>query len=271
MSLAVAESLDRPIYEDPRELRHAIRKGDFATFTAMQAPGYVQANMCILPQDYADEFLLFCQRNPAPCPLLAMSDPGDPRLPELAEDLDLRTDLPAYRVFRDGEQVGDVTDISDLWQDDFVAFALGCSLSFEEPLVEAGVPLRHWETGEDVPTFLSSIECRPAGRFKGRMVVSMRPLKPADAIRAVQITTRLPKVHGAPVHIGIPEAIGIDDIHTSWQCGPSDVREGELPVFWACGITPQVAVAEAKPPICITHKPAHMLVTDVKNASLALL
>jgi uncharacterized protein YcsI (UPF0317 family) len=270
--MSIAEKLDEvPIYDDPRELRRAARAGAFATYTIGQALGYVQANLCILPKDYAFEFLSFCQRNPKPCPLLAMSEPGDPRLPTLGEDLDLRTDAPMYRVFRDGKQAGDVADIRELWQDDFVGFALGCSLSFEEPLLEAGLPLRHVDARADVPIYLTNIDCVPAGRFAGKLVVSMRPFKPADAIRAVQITSRLPNVHGAPVHIGLPEAIGIDDINQAWQCGTPDIRAGELPVFWACGVTPQVVVEQAKPPICITHKPAHMLVTDVRNATLAML
>ncbi len=271
MSLAATDVQPPPIYPDPAELRRAARTGEFTTYTIGQVPGFVHANLCILPEAYAFEFLSFCQRNPKPCPLLAMSAPGDPRLPVLGADLDLRTDAPQYRVFRDGEFVEDVTDIQDLWQDDFVGFALGCSLSFEEPLIEAGLPLRHVDARADVPIYLTSIDCAPAGRFTGKMVVSMRPFKPADAIRAIQITSRLPNVHGAPVHIGLPEAIGIDDVTVAWQCGTPDVREGELPVFWACGVTPQVVVEAAKPPICITHRPSHMLVTDVRNAALSIL
>jgi uncharacterized protein YcsI (UPF0317 family) len=267
--MSLAENLLPPVHDDPRELRRASRAGRFATYTIGQAMGHVQANLCILPKDYAFEFLNFCQLNPQPCPLLAMSAPGDPRLPTLGADLDLRTDAPMYRVFRDGEAVEDVPDIMDLWQDDFVGFALGCSLSFEEALMEAGLPLRHVDRRDDVPIYLTDIDCKPSGRFAGKLVVSMRPFVPADAIRAVQITSRFPRVHGAPVHIGLPEAIGISDIHQEWQGGKPDIREGEIPVFWACGVTPQVVVKAAKPPICITHKPAHMLVTDLKNASLA--
>ena len=271
MSIAAQEMDQVPIYADPSELRRAARTGAFNTYTVGQAPGFVHANLCILPKDYAFEFLSFCQRNPRPCPLLAMSEPGDPRLPALGEDLDLRTDAPQYRVFRDGQADGDVTDIRDLWQDDFVGFALGCSLSFEEPLIDAGLPLRHVPARADVPIYLTNIDCEPAGRFAGKMVVSMRPFTPADAIRAIQITSRLPNVHGAPVHIGLPEAIGIDDINEAWQCGTPDVREGEIPLFWACGVTPQVVVEQAKPPICITHRPSHMLVTDLRNAALSIL
>ena len=256
---------------DPREARRAIRAGLHADHTAGIAPGYVQGNLCILPKDWADEFLLFCQRNPKPCPLLALSDPGDPRLPRLADDLDIRTDVPGYRVFRDGAFVEERTDIRDLWRDDFVAFVLGCSFSFEEALVEAGVKLKHIARGASVSMYRTGIDCAPAGRFRGKLVVSMRPLTPKDAIRAIQITSRFPDVHGAPVHIGKPELIGIDLTQPYLGIGVTDVAEDELPVFWACGVTPQSVVAEAKPPICITHVPGRMLVTDLRNAALAAL
>ena len=255
---------------DPREVRRRIRAGDYRGHTGALAKGYVQANLAILPEDYADEFLRFCQRNPKPCPLLAVSEPSDPRLPELAEDLDIRTDLSSYRVFRDGEYDGDVVSIEDLWREDFVVFALGCSFSFEEPLVDAGLRLRHWEDGSVCPMYLTDIDCAPAGRFRGKMVVSMRPFSPADAVKAVQITSRYPRVHGAPVHLGMPELIGIDDIGRAWQGDDPVLAPDEMPVFWACGVTPQVAVRSARPPLAITHTPAHMLVTDRRNASLAV-
>ena len=255
---------------DPREVRRHIRTGDYRGHTGALAKGYVQANLAILPEDYADEFLRFCHRNPKPCPLLAVSEPGDPRLPELAQDLDIRTDLSSYRVFRDGEYDGDVVSIEDLWRDDFVVFALGCSFSFEEPLVDAGLRLRHWEDGSVCPMFLTDIDCAPAGRFSGKMVVSMRPFTPADAIKAVQITSRYPRVHGAPVHLGMPELIGIEDIGRAWQGDDPRLAPDQMPVFWACGVTPQVAVRSAHPPLAITHTPAHMLVTDRRNASLAV-
>lgn len=256
--------------QDPQEVRRAIRRGDHSGHTGSLAPGFVQANLAILPIAYADEFALFCQRNPKPCPLLGMSDPGSPHLPELADDLDIRTDVSSYRVFRDGEMVEDVTDISALWRDDFVVFALGCSFSFEQPMIDAGLHLRHWHDASIVPMYLSNIECAPAGRFKGKMVVSMRPFTPADVVKAVQITSRYPRVHGAPVHIGLPELIGIEDINRAWQGDNPQLLSDQLPVFWACGVTPQSVVRDARPPICITHTPAHMLVTDVRNASLAV-
>jgi len=255
---------------DPRAVRRAVRSGRHRGHTAGLAPGYVQGNLCILPRAWAQDFLVFCQRNPKPCPLLAMSEPGEPRLPALGEDLDIRTDVPGYRVFRDGEPAGDVADLSALWRDDLVAFVLGCSFSFEEALLEAGLPLRHIAEGRNVPMYRTSIDTAPAGPFRGKLVVSMRPFTPEHAIRAIQVTSRFPGVHGAPVHIGLPEKIGIEDLSKPWVGDATEVREGELPLFWACGVTPQSVVREARPPLCITHQPGHMIVTDLRNASLAL-
>ncbi len=255
---------------DPRAARRVIRAGRHTGHTAGAAPGYVQGNLCVLPRDWADDFFVYCQRNPKPCPVLGVSDPGDPRLPRLAEDLDIRTDVPSYRIFRDGEFVDDVTDISDLWQDDMVAFVLGCSFSFEDALLEAGVPLRHIAEGKGVPMYLTNIETAPAGPFGGGLVVSMRPFTAANAIRAVQITSRFPNVHGAPVHLGRPDLIGIEDIMQPWVGDPTEVQDDEMPVFWACGVTPQAAVRRARPPLCITHTPGHMVLTDIRNASLSI-
>ena len=254
---------------EPREIRRAIRQGSFRRHTAGVAPGYVQGNVCILPREYAEEFRFFCERNPKPCPLLAMSQPGDPRLPQLGEDIDIRTDVPRYRVFRDGVLVEEVTDLRDLWRNDLVTFVLGCSFSFEEALLAAGLPLRYVAEGRNVSMYRTSIDCAPAGRFRGKLVVSMRPFKPADAIRAIEITSRYPRAHGAPVHIGRPDLIGIGDLAKPWAGDPTQVRDDELPVFWACGITPQSVVLDAKPSLCITHAPGHMLVTDLENAALA--
>src|SRR3954454_10157142 len=255
---------------DPRAIRRAIREGKFRRHTAGVAPGYVQGNVCILPREYADEFREFCELNPKPCPLLAMSAPGDPRLRELGEDLDIRTDVPRYRVFRDGVLTEEVTDLRDLWRPDLVTFVLGCSFSFEEALTAEGLRLRYVEQGTNVPMFRTNVDCAPAGRFRGKLVVSMRPFKPADAIRAVEITSRYPRVHGSPVHLGKPELIGIDDIGKPWAGDPTEVLADELPVFWACGITPQSVVLDAKPSLCITHSPGHMLVTDLRNDDLQM-
>jgi uncharacterized protein YcsI (UPF0317 family) len=251
--------------------RSRIRTGDFAGPTAGLAPGNVQANLVILPKALAHDFLRFAQANPKPCPVLAVSEPGDPRLPALGEDLDIRTDLPKYRVWRRGELVEEPTELHHVWRDDLVSFALGCSFSFEEALVEEGIELRHMTCGSNVPMYRTNIRCLPAGPFSGPLVVSMRPLRPADAIRAIQITSRFPSVHGAPVHIGLPEAIGIENLARPDYGDSVPVGTDELPVFWACGVTPQAVVAEAKPDFCITHAPGSMLVTDLLNAKLASL
>ena len=253
-----------------KEARLLIRTGQHKGHTAGLAHGYVQGNLCILPADYAAEFAAYCQRNPKPCPLIGMSAPGDPHLPTLADDLDIRTDLPCYRVYRDGKLVDEPTEIRAIWRSDLVTFVLGCSFSFEQALLEAGIPLRHIERGDNVAMYKTNIDTVPAGRFEGKMVVSMRPLTPANAIRAVQITSRFPNVHGAPVHIGFPELLGIDDLEQPYVGDPPYMHEGELPVFWACGVTPQVAVEHARPPLCVTHKPGAMVITDLLNASLSI-
>lgn len=255
--------------KDPREVRLAVRSGRYRRNTAGVAPGHVQGNVCILPREYAEEFRLFCERNPKPCPLLAMSEPGDPALPALGHDVDIRTDVPRYRVFRDGRLAAEVDDLRALWRDDLVTFVLGCSFSFEQALTEAGLRLRYVDEGKNVPMFRTSVDTAPAGRFRGKLVVSMRPFKPGDAIRAIEITSRYPRVHGSPVHIGRPDLIGIDDLSRPWVGDPTEVRDDELPLFWACGVTPQSVVLDAKPSLCITHAPGHMLVTDLENSSLA--
>jgi len=253
----------------PGEVRHAIRAGKHRGHTAGLARGYVQGNVCILPREYADDFRLFCERNPKPCPLLAESRPGEAHLPALGEDLDIRTDVPRYRVFRNGVLEDEVTALHNLWREDLVSFVLGCSFSFEEALIAAGLRLRYVEEGRNVPMYRTSIETVPAARFRGKLVVSMRPFKPADAIRAIEITSRYPRVHGAPVHIGRPELIGIKNLRQPWAGDATEVLEDELPLYWACGITPQSVVLDARPSLCITHAPGHMLVTDLTNASLA--
>jgi uncharacterized protein YcsI (UPF0317 family) len=254
--------------DSPAEARAIIRSGEYTSHTAGIAPEYVQGNVCILPAELALEFAAFCQRNPKPCPLIGMGAPGDPSLPDLG-DIDIRTDVPRYRVFRDGKLVDEPTDIGKYWSGDLVAFVLGCSFSFEQPLLQAGLRLRHIERDRTVPMYRTTMDCVPAGRFKGGMVVSMRSFKPADAIRAIQITSRFPAVHGAPVHIGLPEAIGIRDLERPDWGDPPEMPAGELPLFWACGVTPQVAIESARPSICITHKPGAMLITDRKNVALA--
>ena len=254
-----------------RDVRLRARSGCLDGQTSGLAQGYVQGNVVILERTLAADFQTFCQRNPKPCPLLAMTEPGQPGLPELGADIDIRTDVPRYRIWRRGELVAEVSEITGLWRSDLVAFVLGCSFSFEEALIESGLELRHLTHRCNVPMFRTSIETAPAGPFRGPMVVSMRPFRPADAIRAIQVTSRFPAVHGAPVHIGLPQAIGIDDLARPDYGDPVPVGNDELPVFWGCGVTPQAVVAAIKPELCITHAPGCMLVTDRLNSSLAVL
>ncbi len=257
--------------QDGLGARLAIRAGAHRRPTAGLAPGHVQGNLAILPERLAADFLRFCQLNPKPCPLIGTSAPGDPRVPELGEDLDIRTDLPRYRVWRNGELVAEPENITEFWRDDLVSFIIGCSFSFEEALMAEGIELRHIARGCNVPMYRTSVPTHAAGPFHGPLVVSMRPLKPADAIRAVQITTRFPSVHGAPVHIGKPELIGIRDVMKPDYGDAVEVRDDELPVFWACGVTPQSVIATVKPDFCITHYPGSMLVTDRRNTEFAIM
>ncbi len=265
-----ADSPKSLVYSEPAALRAAIRAGKFDAHTSGQCPGYAQANLAVLPRDYAAEFLRFCQLNPKPCPILGISEPGDPRIPALGADVDISTDIGGYFVFKDGEMTGEAPNLKGVWRDDMVAFAIGCSFSFEEALVEGGIRLRHIDQGRNVAMYRTNIATQGAGRFGGPTVVSMRPMKPVDAIRAIQITSRFPNVHGAPIHFGDPAAIGIADIGKPDFGDAVEIRKGEVPVFWACGVTPQSAIRAAKPPLSFTHKPGCMLVTDLRNSQLAV-
>jgi uncharacterized protein YcsI (UPF0317 family) len=271
MAIAQHRSATVGDVSSPAAVRRAIRNGEITGHTAGLAPGHVQGNLAILPKDLAADFLRFCTLNPKPCPIIGLSDPGVPVIPSLGADLDIRTDLPRYRIWKDGELEDEPTDIRAHWRDDLVAFVIGCSFSFEEALIQDGIPMRHIACNTTVPMWRTSIACAPAGRFAGPMVVSMRPMKPADAIRAVQITSRFPAVHGAPVHIGLPELIGIRDVARPDYGDPVEVKADELPVFWACGVTPQSVIAAAKVPFAITHAPGCMLVTDLTNSRIAAL
>jgi uncharacterized protein YcsI (UPF0317 family) len=251
--------------------RRAVRDGSHRGPTSGLAPGFVQGNLAILPQALAADFLRFCQLNPKPCPLIGTSAPGDWRVPELGQDLDIRTDIPRYRVWRNGELVAEPDEIRDFWRDDRVTFVIGCSFSFEEALMADGIEIRHITQRCNVPMYRTSVATQASGPFHGPLVVSMRPMKPADAIRAVQITSRFPAVHGAPVHIGKPEMIGISDIMKPDYGNAVPVGDDELPVFWACGVTPQSVIATVKPEFCITHYPGSMLVTDRKNTEFAIM
>lgn len=256
----------------PSQLRAQIRSGQHQGHTSGWCNGYVQCNVAILPKAWADEFLQFCQLNQKPCPVVAMAaNPGDTHIPEIGPDFDIRSDVPKYRIWRNGELVEEVSDISDVWQDDLVTFLLGCSFSFEEALLADGLEVRNISEGGNVPMYNTNIPCKPAGRFHGNTVVSMRPFKPADAIRMIQICSRFPSVHGAPIHFGDPAAIGIDDINRTDYGDAVSIKEGEVPVFTACGVTPQAAIAAAKPEFCITHSPGCMVVSDIPNSKLAIM
>lgn len=252
----------------PQEVRRLIREGKITGPTAGMCAGYAQANLVILPKREAYDFLLFAQRNPKPCPILEVSDVGSRELRYTAADCDIAKDFPKYRVYERGELMAECTDVVDIWREDFVSFIIGCSFSFEADLLAAGLPVRHIEEGCNVPMYLTNIACRPAGMFVGNMVVSMRPMKPDEVSKAVQITAAMPQVHGAPVHIGEPSQLGIADIAKPDFGDAVTIYPGEVPVFWPCGVTPQAVVMASKPEIVITHSPGHMLVLDVKNSDL---
>jgi uncharacterized protein YcsI (UPF0317 family) len=254
---------------EPREVRQQIREGTWRRPTAGLAPGFVQANLVILPRDLAFDFLLFAQRNPKPCPVIEVTDVGSPEPKLSAPGADLRTDVPRYCVYREGALAGEVTDLRSVWQDDFVSFLLGCSFTFESALLQAGVPVRHIEEGRNVPMFITNIPCAPAGVFRGPLVVTMRPIPAPLVARAVQISGRYPGVHGAPVHLGDPADIGIQDLGAPDFGDAVTIRPGEVPVFWACGVTPQAVAMQAKPPLMLTHAPGHMFITDLRNEALA--
>ena len=252
----------------PAEVRRLIREGVITGQTSGMCEGRVQANLVILPKDLAYDFLLFCQRNPRPCPLLEVSDEGSRGLKIIAKDVDIATDIPKYRLYKNGELSGEYPDVREFWRPDFVSFLIGCSFSFETELLAADIPVRHIEEGKNVPMYDTDIPCESAGIFHGNMVVSMRPIPYDLAPKAALITGAMPKVHGAPIHIGAPEVIGIKDLSRPDYGDAVTIRDGEVPVFWPCGVTPQNAVMRSKPPVAITHAPGHMLIADVKNSSL---
>lgn len=249
----------------PRELRRLCRNGEFTGATSGIAQGYVQANMMILPREHAFDFLLFCQRNPKPCPLVEVLEPGQ-FSPHCAPGADLRTDLPGYRIYENGILMQEVNDITAFCGNDFVSFLIGCSFSFESALIAGGIPLRHVELGRNVAMYKTNIPCLPAGRFQGNLVVSMRPVKSGDVARAIEISGKFPQVHGAPVHVGHPHLIGIDDLSTPDFGDAVDILPDELPLFWACGVTPQYVAELSRIPFCISHSPGKMLITDLTNA-----
>jgi uncharacterized protein YcsI (UPF0317 family) len=249
-------------------VRLKARSGELTGPTAGLALGFVQANLVVVPKELAFDFLLFCQRNPKPCPLLDVTEPGSPEPRLAAPGANLRTDLPRYRVYENGELVDEPTDLKHYWRDDLVAFLIGCSFTFENALLQAGLPVRHVEAGVNVPMYRTNLACRPAGVFRGPMVVSMRPMTPSQALHAARICSRFPKAHGTPVHFGNPGTIGISDLDRPDFGDPVPIHSGEVPVFWACGVTPQAVAMEVKPNLLITHKPGHMFLTDWQDVDL---
>ena len=272
-NLPCPENVEQEIWNElitasPREARRLIRAGKFEAPTSGLCPGYAQANLIILPKEDAYDFLLFAQRNPKPCPILEVSETGNPLLSICAQDCDVRSDFPRYRIYRDGVLEKECSDINEYWADDMVAFIIGCSFSFEADLIEAGIEMRHNTEACNVSMYATNIDCTPAGKMSGKMVVSMRPIPYKQVVKAVQISGAVPKVHGAPVHIGNPAHIGIADIAKPDFGDAVTIKDGEIPVFWACGVTPQSIVMNVKPRFAITHAPGCMLITDTKNSDL---
>lgn len=253
----------------PAEIRRRIRRGEWRVPTAGLAPGYAQANLVVVPRESAYDFLVFCQRNPKPCPLIDVTEPGSPEPAYAAPGADLRTDVPRYRVYRRGALEAEETEIGRRWRPDFVAFLLGCSFTFESAMQHAGLPVRHIDDGRNAAMYVTSIPCRPAGMFRGPMVVSMRPLPREGLSRAVLVTGRYTRAHGAPVHAGDPAAIGIRDLARPDFGDPPRLEPDEVPVFWACGVTPQAVAQAAKVELMITHAPGHMFITDLLDEDLA--
>lgn len=257
--------------DHPRKIRELIRRGELIRPTCGLAPGYAQANLVILPREVAFDFFLFCQRNPKPCPVLEVLEPGKYEPVLTAPTADIRTDVPRYRIYRNGELVSEEREITKYWRRDLVSFLLGCSFTFETALIRAGISLRHIEEGKNVAMYITNIATVPAGIFSGPLVVSMRPVSLAKVVRAVQITSRFPSVHGAPVHIGDPEKIGLTDLAKPDYGDPIEIKKDEVPVFWACGVTPQAVALKSKPPLMLTHSPGHMFITDLLDEDLSIL
>jgi uncharacterized protein YcsI (UPF0317 family) len=254
----------------PKKLRQLIRNKEWTTPTSGAAQGYVQANLVMLPRDEAFNFLLFCVRNPKPCPILDVLEPGQVE-PAIAPQADLRTDLPRYKIFENGEFKDETEDITDVFSEDMVSFLLGCSFSFENALLAAGLPIRNMEEHKNVSMYVTNLKCKPAGPFSAPLVVTMRPMTPEQAIRAVQVTTRFHLTHGAPIHMGSPAEIGIDDLSRPEFGDAVSIRSGEIPVFWSCGVTSQLAATSVCLPRVITHTPGHMFVSDLKDEDLTIL
>ncbi|GHS87292.1 DUF1445 domain-containing protein [Synergistales bacterium] len=262
----MAYTVESLAHTSAREVRQLIREGKWTAPTSGVSLGHAQANMIILPKDWAYDFLLYATRNPKPCPILDVTEVGSPEPKLIAPGADVRTDLPKYRIWKNGELVGEPTDIKAEWRDDLVAFMIGCSFSFESALLQAGIGIRHIEEDRNVPMYLTSVPCIPAGRFSGNTVMSMRPVPYNQVVKAVTCTARFPSVHGAPLHVGNPAAIGVKDINKPEFGEAVTIKDGEVPVFWACGVTPQAMVMQSKPPFAITHAPGHMFIADKRDS-----
>ena len=259
------------VYDSPSEIRELIRRGDLLRPTCGLAPGYTQANLVILPKEFSFDFFLFCQRNPKPCPILEVLEPGKYQPALLAPTADIRVDVPLYRVYQNGELISEERDITKYWSSELVSFLLGCSFTFEAALIKAGISLRHIDEGKNVTVYVTNIETIPAGIFSGPLVVTMRPIPTAKVVRAIQITSRFPGVHGAPVHIGEPEKIGITNLARPDYGDAVEIKDNEVPVFWACGVTPQAVALKSKTPLMITHSPGYMFITDLLDEDLSVL
>lgn len=252
----------------PIEVRKLVREEKITGPTTGMCEGYVQANLVILPKKFASDFKVFALNNPKPCPVLEITEEGSPYTKVISKDANITTDIPKYRIYKNGQLVEESLNIKDYWQDDFISFLLGCSFTFESALINAGIEIRHITLGRNVPMYKTSIMCKESGVFKSPMVVSMRPISKEKVEQVVKITERYPNVHGAPIHIGNPNEIGIKDIHNPDYGDSVEIKKGEIPVFWACGVTPQAAAEQAKPDIMITHAPGHMFIADIKNEEL---
>lgn len=267
----IDDTLIHPVYKNPKEVRDLIRRGKLARPTSGLAPGYAQANLVILPKELAFDFFLFCQRNSKACPLLEVLEPGEYEPILTAPDADLRVDVPLYRIYKDGKLVLEEKEVTSYWTSNLVCFLLGCSFTFETALMRAGITLRHIDEGKNIAMYETNIAAISAGIFSGPIVVTMRPIQTTKVVKSIQITSRFPLFHGAPLHIGNPERIGIQDLEHPQYGDPVDIREDEVPVFWACGVTSQTVALKSKPPLMITHSPGYMFITDILDEELAVL
>lgn len=252
----------------PKEVRQLIRDEKIKIPTSGMCGGYAQANLVILPKKYADDFKLFAEYNPKPCPILEITEPGNCMTKRTADNANIITDIPKYFIYKNGVKVDECFSAEKYWQEDMVCFLIGCSFSFEEAMIKEGIDVRHITMRCNVPMYKTNIPCKPAGIFNGPFVVSMRPMKPEDVKKAYEITGKFPHVHGDPIHVGNPEEIGIKDINKPDYGDAVEIKDGEVPVFWACGVTPQAAIENAKPEIVITHAPGHMFITDILNEEI---